>query len=265
MLGACVQNLLNSVVEALLADKNRKFIYVEMASIFSSSFNVGFDSLFFGSIDYQDRAKRKSKKSLEVVSRVSKTFGSSAQIFAGAFLENYEPPSGFYFEVNDASPVVQSQRLCSYCSILAPRKDRTKKLKALKPKTPSGNEANILAGNISQTPLPDLSGIGKENNETLISSKNTTKRNSKLKELKKSFKKELQGNFKELRLDKEKKNELVNELVKVKRENLDAEFKDVTNIVGEKWRNLSVEENKPYEEKYQVEREAYLQIVVKEK
>lgn len=29
------------------------------------------------------------------------------QIFAGAFPENYEPPSGFYFEVNDASPVVQ--------------------------------------------------------------------------------------------------------------------------------------------------------------
>ncbi|XP_074327783.1 putative alpha-mannosidase At5g13980 isoform X3 [Apium graveolens] len=29
------------------------------------------------------------------------------QIFAGAFLENYEPPSGFYFEVDDDSPVVQ--------------------------------------------------------------------------------------------------------------------------------------------------------------
>lgn len=29
------------------------------------------------------------------------------QIFAGAFPENYEPPSGFYFEVNADSPVVQ--------------------------------------------------------------------------------------------------------------------------------------------------------------
>ncbi|KAL8117757.1 hypothetical protein AgCh_015590 [Apium graveolens] len=28
-------------------------------------------------------------------------------IFAGAFLENYEPLSGFYFEVDDDSPVVQ--------------------------------------------------------------------------------------------------------------------------------------------------------------
>ncbi|KAL0377241.1 UNVERIFIED_CONTAM: putative alpha-mannosidase [Sesamum radiatum] len=56
--GACVQNVLDSLVSALLADKNRRFIYVE-------------------------------------------------QIFAGAFPENYEPPSGFYFEVNDASPIVQ--------------------------------------------------------------------------------------------------------------------------------------------------------------
>nr|GMC48083.1 probable phospholipid-transporting ATPase 4 [Ipomoea batatas] len=31
----------------------------------------------------------------------------SGKIFAGAFPENYEPPSGFYFEVNDDSPVVQ--------------------------------------------------------------------------------------------------------------------------------------------------------------
>ncbi|KAK6912904.1 Glycoside hydrolase family 38, N-terminal domain, partial [Dillenia turbinata] len=68
---------------------------------------VGFDSLFFGRIDYQDRAKRKIEKSLEVVWRGSKFLGSSAQIFAGAFPQNYEPPPGFYFEVNDASPVVQ--------------------------------------------------------------------------------------------------------------------------------------------------------------
>ncbi|KAM7483510.1 hypothetical protein LguiB_008093 [Lonicera macranthoides] len=68
---------------------------------------VGFDSLFYGRIDYQDRAKRKNEKSLEVVWQGSKSLGSSAQIFAGAFPENYEPPSGFYFEVNDDSPIVQ--------------------------------------------------------------------------------------------------------------------------------------------------------------
>lgn len=184
--GACVQNVLDSLVPALLADKNRKFIYVEMAfferwwkdqseavqltvkrlvssgqlefinggmcmhdeaathyidmieqttlghhfikrefgvtprigwqidpfghsavQAYLLGAEIGFDSLFFGRIDYQDRTKRKYEKSLEVVWWGSKSLGASAQIFAGAFPKNYEPPSGFYFEVNDASPIVQ--------------------------------------------------------------------------------------------------------------------------------------------------------------
>ncbi|XP_054795120.1 probable alpha-mannosidase At5g13980 isoform X1 [Prosopis cineraria] len=184
--GACVQNVLDSLVPSLLADKNRKFIYVEIAffqrwwrdqseaikhivkQLVSSGqlefinggmcmhdeaathyidmidqttmghrflkeefgvtprigwqidpfghsavqayllgSEVGFDSLFFGRIDYQDRAKRKNEKSLEVIWQGSKSLGSSAQIYAGAFPENYEPPAGFYFEVNDDSPIVQ--------------------------------------------------------------------------------------------------------------------------------------------------------------
>ncbi|KAG8388157.1 hypothetical protein BUALT_Bualt02G0096700 [Buddleja alternifolia] len=69
---------------------------------------VGFDALYFGRIDYQDRAKRRGDKSLEVVWQGSKSRGSSSQIFAGAFYAgNYEPPTSFYFEVNDDSPVVQ--------------------------------------------------------------------------------------------------------------------------------------------------------------
>ncbi|KAK6153870.1 hypothetical protein DH2020_013509 [Rehmannia glutinosa] len=184
---ACVQNVLDSLIPALLADKNRKFIYVEQAffqrwwrdqseamkktvvTLVSSGqlefinggmcmhdeaathyidmidqttlghrfikeeFNViprigwqidpfghsavqayllgaevGFDALYFARIDYQDRAKRRDEKKLEVVWQGSKSRGSSSQIFAGAFYEGYyEPPAGFYFEVNDDSPVVQ--------------------------------------------------------------------------------------------------------------------------------------------------------------
>ncbi|KAK9108609.1 hypothetical protein Syun_024620 [Stephania yunnanensis] len=180
--GACVRNVLDSLVPALLADRNRKFIYVEQASykwkllaffqrwwreqgeivqdivkklVYSGQLElinggmcmhdeaathyidmidqttlghrfikqefdqtprigwqidpfghsavqayllgaeVGFDSLFFARIDYQDREKRKGEKTLEF-------------IFSGAFPANYEPPSDeFYFEVNDASPIVQ--------------------------------------------------------------------------------------------------------------------------------------------------------------
>ncbi|KAK8540344.1 hypothetical protein V6N13_038897 [Hibiscus sabdariffa] len=148
--GACVQNVLDSIVPALLADKNRKNggmcmhdeaapHYIDMIDqttlghrFIKQEFNftprigwqidpfghsavqayllsaeVGFDSLFFSRIDYQDRAKRKNEKSLEVVWRGSKSLGSSAQIFAGVFPENYEPPSKFYYEVNDDSPIVQ--------------------------------------------------------------------------------------------------------------------------------------------------------------
>lgn len=41
---------------------------------------VGFDAVYFGRIDYQDRAKRKVEKNLEVVWRGSKTLGSSSQV-----------------------------------------------------------------------------------------------------------------------------------------------------------------------------------------
>ncbi|THU46057.1 hypothetical protein C4D60_Mb09t00950 [Musa balbisiana] len=189
--GACVQNVLDSIIPSLLADKNRRFIYVEQAffqrwwrqqsdeikntvkELLSSgqlefinggmcmhdeaavhyidmidqttlghrfikqefgiiprigwqidpfghsavqayllSAEVGFDALYFFRIDYQDLAKRKDLKSLEVIWRASKSLGLSADIFTGIFPKNYEPPpGGFYFEVNDDSPVIQDDPL----------------------------------------------------------------------------------------------------------------------------------------------------------
>lgn len=76
---------------------------------------VGFESVHFARIDYQDRAKRKADKSLEVVWRGSKTFGSSSQIFANAFPVHYSPPNGFHFEVNgDSVPVQDNPLLFDY-------------------------------------------------------------------------------------------------------------------------------------------------------
>ncbi|KAI5651043.1 hypothetical protein M9H77_37048 [Catharanthus roseus] len=184
--GACVQNVLDSVIPALLDDKNRRFIYVEMAffqrwwrqqspmlkakvkdlvnsgqlefinggmcmhdeatphyidmidqttlghrfihdefgqkprvgwqidpfghsavQAYLLGAELGFDSLFFARIDYQDRAKRKYDKSLEVVWQGSKSLGSSSQIWTGIFPIHYDPPAGFAFEVNDVSAPVQ--------------------------------------------------------------------------------------------------------------------------------------------------------------
>ncbi|KAK9678088.1 hypothetical protein RND81_11G187100 [Saponaria officinalis] len=188
--GACVQNVLDSVISALLEDENRKFIYVEMAffkrwwrqqspkrkakvkelvnsgqlefinggwcmhdeatphyidlidqttlghRFIKDEFNqtprvgwqidpfghsavqayllgaeLGFDSLYFARIDYQDRSKRKDEKTLEVVWRGSRSLGSTAQIFTGIFPVHYNPPDGFQFEINDASSPVQDDPL----------------------------------------------------------------------------------------------------------------------------------------------------------
>lgn len=177
---ACVENVLDSVVEALLRDPNRKFVFAEQAffqrwwatqeierqeevrklvvagqlefvnggwvmhdeaashyidmidqttlghSFIKKQFNstpragwqidpfghsavqayllgaeLGFDSVHFARIDYQDRDKRKVLKSLETIWRGSKTFGSSSQIFSNAFPVHYSPPDSFHFEVKD--------------------------------------------------------------------------------------------------------------------------------------------------------------------
>ncbi|PON53460.1 Glucan biosynthesis, periplasmic [Parasponia andersonii] len=192
--GACIENTLDSVVESLLRDPNRNFVFAEIAFFqrwwleqspeiqeevkklvdaerlefinggwcmhdeatthyvdmidqttlghyyIKKQFNkvpragwqidpfghsavqayllgaeLGFDSVHFARIDYQDRAKRKGDKSLEVIWRGSKTFGSSSQIFTNAFPVHYSPPNGFHFEVNDDfEPVQDNPNLFDY-------------------------------------------------------------------------------------------------------------------------------------------------------
>ncbi|CAL0312594.1 unnamed protein product [Lupinus luteus] len=51
----------------------------------------------------------------------------------------------------------------------------------------------------------------------------------------------------------------------IKKENSEAEFKEVSNMLGAKWKTVSAEEKRPYEEKYHAEREAYLQVMAKER
>ncbi|XP_050230047.1 high mobility group B protein 13-like [Mercurialis annua] len=51
----------------------------------------------------------------------------------------------------------------------------------------------------------------------------------------------------------------------VKKDNPNAEFKDISNIMGTKWKSVTAEEKKPYEEKYQADKEVYLQLTTKEK
>lgn len=51
----------------------------------------------------------------------------------------------------------------------------------------------------------------------------------------------------------------------MKKTNTDADFKEMSNLLGQKWKTITAEEKKPYEERYQAEKEAYLKIVGNEK
>ena len=53
----------------------------------------GFDALYFGRIDYQDRALRQNTSNLEMIWRASASTGANTQTFAGA-MPGYGPPDG---------------------------------------------------------------------------------------------------------------------------------------------------------------------------
>ncbi|CAL4888739.1 unnamed protein product [Urochloa decumbens] len=58
---------------------------------------------------------------------------------------------------------------------------------------------------------------------------------------------------------------LKDQWTEIKKENPEADFKEVTNTLGTKWKALGAEEKQPYEKRYRQEKEAYLQVVGQEK
>lgn len=76
---------------------------------------LGFDSLFFGRIDYQDHAIRSKEKRLEFIWRGSSSL-SNADIFTGVFSDgNYGPPQGFCFDsVCNDEPIRDNPALSDY-------------------------------------------------------------------------------------------------------------------------------------------------------
>lgn len=51
----------------------------------------------------------------------------------------------------------------------------------------------------------------------------------------------------------------------VKKENPNAQLQEICKILGVKWKNLSAEEKKPYEERHLADKESCLQIIRKER
>lgn len=79
------------------------------------SAEAGMDALFFGRIDYQDRARRVGSQEAEFIWRGSPSLGPDAQVFAGLTGEyggNYGPPSGLDWSRDSTdSPVVDNENL----------------------------------------------------------------------------------------------------------------------------------------------------------
>ncbi|XP_061727333.1 lysosomal alpha-mannosidase-like isoform X2 [Cydia pomonella] len=69
--------------------------------------SMGYDGLFLGRIDYQDKAHRLKQRSMEVLWRGSDDLGKSSDIFTGVLYNTYSPPPGFCFDVLcDDEPII---------------------------------------------------------------------------------------------------------------------------------------------------------------
>ncbi|XP_060520800.1 lysosomal alpha-mannosidase-like [Cylas formicarius] len=68
----------------------------EMASIFA---RLGFDGVFLGRIDFQDKFQRLEDKSMEMVWRGSESLGGVSDIYTGVLYDHYGSPPGLCFDV----------------------------------------------------------------------------------------------------------------------------------------------------------------------
>ncbi|XP_068627375.1 lysosomal alpha-mannosidase-like [Battus philenor] len=76
----------------------------EFASLLAA---MGYDGLFLGRIDYQDKRNRFSSKKMEMIWRGDDNLGISSDIFTGVLFNTYSPPPGFCFDVLcDDEPIV---------------------------------------------------------------------------------------------------------------------------------------------------------------
>ena len=86
----------------------------EQAALFAK---MGYDGFFFARIDYQDMAKRKMEKRMEMIWRGSpNNLGAESDIFTGVTYHHYSPPPGMCFDTLRCSddPMVDDTDLFTY-------------------------------------------------------------------------------------------------------------------------------------------------------
>ncbi|KAG7218977.1 hypothetical protein INR49_019375, partial [Caranx melampygus] len=137
---AGVQYILDSVVDQLLKNPDRRFIYVETAFFYrcavidqmtmglrflNETFGVcgrpgwpgtstrlatpmGYDGFFFGRLDYQDRMHRMIKMEQELLWRASDSLAAPmADLFTGILPNGYNPPEGFCWDQSCDDPPIR--------------------------------------------------------------------------------------------------------------------------------------------------------------
>lgn len=68
---------------------------------------MGYDGLFLGRIDYQDKSQRFAGRNGEMVWQASDNLGNKADLFTGILYNTYSPPPGFCFDIFcDDDPII---------------------------------------------------------------------------------------------------------------------------------------------------------------
>ncbi|XP_025208868.1 lysosomal alpha-mannosidase-like isoform X2 [Melanaphis sacchari] len=84
----------------------------QMATLFSQ---FGYDGLFFGRLDYEEKIQRLTNKTAEMIWQSSPNIGSSADLYTQVLYNHYSAPDGFCFDiVCGVNPIVDDIRSPEY-------------------------------------------------------------------------------------------------------------------------------------------------------
>lgn len=76
---------------------------------------MGYDGLFLGRIDYEDKANRFLNKDTEMIWQASDSLGSTSNLFTSILYDGYSSPHGFCFDVLcSEEPVVDDKNSPEY-------------------------------------------------------------------------------------------------------------------------------------------------------
>ncbi|XP_057366002.1 lysosomal alpha-mannosidase-like [Daphnia carinata] len=84
----------------------------EQANLFAE---MGYDGLFFGRLDHEDKKERTSKRTMEMIWKASNSLVNQSSLFTAVNYNLYQPPPGFCFDIycND-EPIIDDPKSKDY-------------------------------------------------------------------------------------------------------------------------------------------------------